>query len=87
MDSKMSNGSGHAPRNEQWLGGNYGQLRFFNVEQDLGEKNDLAKQNPEMVTRMQAAVKAWYEDVTTGVVPVKGLPSDKKKDKNKKPSE
>ena len=60
---------------------------LFNVEQDLGEKNDLAKQNPEMVTRMQAAVKAWYEDVTTGVVPVKGLPSDKKKDTNKKPSE
>lgn len=38
---------------------NKGSLELYDLEGDIGEKNDLAKQNPEIVKRLQRAYTAW----------------------------
>ena len=40
-----------------------GKLELYHLAQDLGEKNDLAKQQPDRVKSMHAALKAWRRDV------------------------
>lgn len=39
------------------------ETHLFNLEADLAEKNDLAKQQPERVQTMRAALEAWYQEV------------------------
>ncbi len=36
---------------------------LFNLEKDIGEKNNLARQHPERVRELQAALAAWKQDV------------------------
>ena len=40
---------------------------LYNLNTDLGEKNDLAKEQPEVVDELLQELKAWQEDVTKGV--------------------
>jgi len=45
-----------------------GENRYlFNLDDDIGEKNDLAGAKPEIVTALQAEFLAWEKDVTAGV--------------------
>ncbi len=36
---------------------------LYNLEQDPGEKNDLAKEYPEKVKKMEKEWKKWFDDV------------------------
>ena len=40
---------------------------LYNLNTDLGENNDLAKEQPEVVDELLQELKAWQEDVTKGV--------------------
>jgi arylsulfatase A-like enzyme len=40
---------------------------FYNLADDIGEKNDLAQAKPEMVKAMEAEFLVWEADVTAGV--------------------
>ncbi|MBL6765174.1 MAG: sulfatase [Verrucomicrobiae bacterium] len=40
-----------------------GRAHLYNLKTDLGEKNDLSKQNAERVRQMRARLHAWYRDV------------------------
>ena len=37
---------------------------LFNLQDDLGETKDLAKESPQLVKQLQAALTAWEKDVT-----------------------
>ena len=41
--------------------------RLFDLENDPGEKKNLAKKHPEIVKRLRAEFVRWFEDVTDGV--------------------
>lgn len=40
-----------------------GSVELFNVKNDIGEKVDLSKQNPEKVQELKKKLHAWYKDV------------------------
>jgi arylsulfatase A-like enzyme len=40
-----------------------GRVHLFDLSKDLGERNDLAAQQPERVGRMRELLHAWYRDV------------------------
>lgn len=40
-----------------------GNVRLFNIEEDIGEQRDLAEQHPGRVDRMRQRLHDWYEDV------------------------
>ena len=40
-----------------------GQVQLYNLEDDLGERHDLAAANAERVTTMRARLHRWYKDV------------------------
>jgi len=43
------------------------QQHLYNLTDDIGEKNDLAAQKPDMVAALRAEYLAWEKNVTTGV--------------------
>jgi hypothetical protein len=40
---------------------------LYNLKIDLGEKNDIVKQNPEVVQKLLKLLKAWHSDVNKGI--------------------
>ena len=40
-------------------------LDLYDIPLDNGERNDLAKEKPEVVARLKAAYEKWYDDVRT----------------------
>jgi arylsulfatase A-like enzyme len=42
-------------------------VRLYNLDEDLGEKNNLAGIKPEMVKMLQAELAAWEQEVSEGV--------------------
>jgi arylsulfatase A-like enzyme len=49
-----------AARNGRWkLVDNAGKLELFDLDADVGEKNDLAGKHPDVVQRMQASLEEW----------------------------
>jgi len=42
-------------------------IRLFNLEKDLGEKENLAKANPDMVKQLEDELAAWEQEVSAGV--------------------
>lgn len=76
-------GRNHAARYGDWkllLINNEEKVKLFHLGKDLGEKNDVAAQNPEIVTKMRAALLNWsskmkkpgWEPRSSPVVPVNG---------------
>ncbi len=37
--------------------------QFFNLKEDIGEQNDLAKKEPKMTAQLLAQLKSWRKDV------------------------
>jgi len=53
-----------AVRSGPWkLVDNQGKLELFNLDSDLGEKNDLAAQEPGIVKRLKASFDAWRKNM------------------------
>jgi arylsulfatase A-like enzyme len=68
-----------------------GSLELYDLEGDIGEKNNLVKQNPEIVKHLQRAYTAWKNQMAPQLSKArKGrqtsttISSQKKKRKNKK---
>ena len=40
-----------------------GSLELYNLKEDIGEQNDLAKENPERVEEMRGRLHKWYQDL------------------------
>ncbi len=40
-----------------------GRVHLYDLESDIGERNDLAEAKPEIVTEMRKRLHAWYQDV------------------------
>ena len=49
-----------------------GRVHLYNLADDVGERNDIADQNPERVTQMRSRLHAWYEDVDAKFLQRKG---------------
>ena len=67
-------GKNHAIRQGDWklvMKGNK-DLELYNLKDDLGEKNDLAQQQPERVKTMREAHEAWLKQMREGVEKVSG---------------
>jgi len=47
--------------------GEYTFVGLFNVDDDIGEDNNLAEAQPQMVKMLKAEFEAWEKDVTAGV--------------------
>jgi arylsulfatase A-like enzyme len=47
---------------------------LFNLQDDLGERQDVAARHPERVRAMLAAIDAWQRDVTTDATPQPDAP-------------
>ena len=41
----------------------YGQVQLYDLSQDLGERNDLSRQKPELVQQLQAELAAWRKEI------------------------
>ncbi len=67
-------GSNHAMRSGEWKLVIRGKNRpeLYNLNEDLGEKNDLAAKHPERVEDMVEAHKAWLAEMRDGVKKVSG---------------
>jgi len=39
-----------------------GRVHLYNLKEDLGELNDLAKEKPELVKKMRVKLHAWYQE-------------------------
>ena len=54
-----------AARRGPWklVGGDKGEMMLFNLEDDISEQNDLAKQRPDLVEELLAAYKDWEKDI------------------------
>jgi len=46
------------------------EVGLFNLDRDLGERNNLAERNPEKVRELQAALAAWRRDVSPASHPL-----------------
>lgn len=42
-------------------------VKLYNLDEDLGEKKNLAGTRPEMVKMLQNELTAWEQDVSAGV--------------------
>ncbi len=42
-------------------------VRLFNLEEDLGEKENLANKRPDMVKQLEDELAAWEREVSAGV--------------------
>jgi len=40
-----------------------GRVHLYNLAEDIGERNDVADQNPERVKTMREKLHAWYQEV------------------------
>ena len=40
-----------------------GRVHLYNIQQDIGEQTDLAKQRPDMVDTMRSKLHGWYQEV------------------------
>ena len=40
-----------------------GSVELYNLDADIGERQDLAAERPEDARRLQARLRAWLEDV------------------------
>ena len=40
-----------------------GRVHLYNLEEDIGEQNDLAQKYPEKVSKLRSQLHAWYEEV------------------------
>jgi hypothetical protein len=40
-----------------------GRVHLYNLAEDIGEKNDLAKKQPKRVKEMRDKLHAWYQQV------------------------
>ena len=49
-----------------------GRVHLYNLDQDIGEKNDLAAQQPDRVKAMRARLHAWYKTVDAKFLRQKG---------------
>lgn len=49
-------------------------FELYNIDQDPGEKNDLASQNPDKVKAFVREYEAWFDDVTAELVRNRGMP-------------
>jgi hypothetical protein len=38
-------------------------VQLFNLKEDIGEQNDLAKKEPKMTAQLLAQLKSWRKDV------------------------
>jgi hypothetical protein len=47
--------------------GRYNFVGLFNVDDDIGEQNNLAEAKPKMVEMLRAEFEVWEKDVTAGV--------------------
>ena len=60
--------NGKAMRDGPWklIGGGRGAkgAGLYNLAEDIGERNNLAEDYPQRVRQMQAAIRAWQQDVT-----------------------
>jgi len=54
---------GVAMREGSWKLIQRGQIQLYNLDDDLGEANNIASEHPERVVSMQAAIAEWREDV------------------------
>lgn len=71
-DLFWSYGKKHAIRSNNWkLVSRYVNgkqtTELFNLSNDISEKNDLAKQNPEIVSELQQKLNTWQKEVRAGV--------------------
>ena len=46
-----------------------GTTQLFDLDKDLGELNDIAKENPEKVKELTAMLHAWRKDVGARMMP------------------
>jgi arylsulfatase A-like enzyme len=68
-----------------------GSLELYDLEGDIGEKNNLAKQNPEIVKHLQQTYKAWKNQMAPQLSKARRkrqtsttISSQKRKKKNRK---
>ena len=47
---------------------------LYNIEQDPGEKNDLATKHPEIVKEFVGRYEKWFDEVTAGLQSSEGVP-------------
>ena len=67
-----SNGPNQAVRLGNWKLLIVGDHKFlFNLESDLGEKNNLVEQEPEVVRKLEKALKKWREQMKSPAWPSK----------------
>ena len=70
--------NGRAMRDGPWklvvAGRGAGGVGLYNLDQDIGEKNNLADKHPQRVAQMLAAIEAWKKDVATGATKQPGAP-------------
>ena len=52
------------------------QLLLFDLEQDVGERNDLAAERPELVRELYGRIQQWEEDVDREAAPLRGGPAN-----------
>jgi cob(I)alamin adenosyltransferase len=43
------------------------QSKLYNLDEDLAEKNNLAKARPAMVKQLEDELSAWEQEVSAGV--------------------
>ena len=67
-------GNKHAIRQGEWklVMNDKKKPELYNLEDDLGEKNNLAEQQPERVKQMREAHEAWLKEMREGVDKVSG---------------
>jgi hypothetical protein len=46
-------------------------VQLFNLKQDIGEQNDLAKKEPKMTAQLLAQLKNWRKDVDAQMLRLK----------------
>ena len=72
--------NGKAMRDGPWklvIGGRGAKgVGLYNLDEDLGEQNNLAEKHPQRVGRMRAALQAWQQDVSATATAQPELPAE-----------
>jgi len=55
-----------------------GRLELYNLREDVGQKHDLAKENPELVRQLHAKLRAWREAVRAPMPTLRAKSQDRK---------
>ena len=53
-----------------------GEKELYNLEDDIGEKSNLAKENPDKVGRLQELLRSWRKDVGAKIPTGQGSGAD-----------